>query len=165
MNCSTPGFPVLHSLLEFPQTCVHWVSDAIQPSDPLLSPSPPDLSLSQHWCIFQWVDFPHHVAKVLELRFSISPSNEYSGLIFFKIDWLDLRIVQRTLKESSPAPQFKSIYFSVFSLLYVQLSHLYMTTGKTIALTIWTFASKVMSLFFNTLSKFFIAFLANSKHL
>ena len=103
--------------------------------------------------------------KYWSFSFSISPTNEYSGLISFRIDWLDLLVVQRTLRESSPTPQFKSIYLLVLSLLYVQLSHLYMTTGKTIAFTIWTFASKVMSLLFNTLSKFVIAFLLRSKNL
>ena len=103
--------------------------------------------------------------KYWSFNFSISPTNEYSGLISFRIDWLDLLVVQRTLRESSPTPQFKSIYLLVLSLLYVQLSHLYMTTGKTIAFTIWTFASKVMSLLFNTLSKFVIAFLLRSKNL
>ena len=70
MDCSTPGFPVLHYLLEFAQTHVHWVGDAIQPFYPLPSPSPSAFSLSHHLGLFQLVDSPHHVAKVLELRFS-----------------------------------------------------------------------------------------------
>ena len=96
--CSTPGFPVFHCLSEFAQTHVHWVSDAIQPSHPLSSPSPPAFNLSQHQDLFQWASSSHHVAKVLELQFHISPSNEYSGLISFRIDWFDLLAVQGTLK-------------------------------------------------------------------
>ena len=68
MDCSTPGFPVLHHLLEFSQTHVHWVSDAIQPSDPLPSPSPPAFNLSQHQGLFQWVSSSHQVAKVLQFH-------------------------------------------------------------------------------------------------
>ena len=100
MNCSTPGFPGLHRLLEFAQTHVHWVSDAIQLSHPLLSPSPPALNLSQHQGLFQWVGSLHQVAKVLEFSFSISPSSEYSGLISFRSDWFELLAVQGTLGES-----------------------------------------------------------------
>ena len=88
----------------------HWVGDAIQPSHPLLSPSPPAFSLSQHQGLVQSVSSSHQVAKVLEFSFSISPSNECSGLICFRMDWLDLLAVQGT-QESSPTPQFKSISF------------------------------------------------------
>ena len=98
MDCSTPGFPVHHQFPEPTQTHIHWVSDAIQPSHPLSPPSPPDFSLSQHQGLFQWVSFLHQVAKVLEFHFNISPSNEYSGLISFRMDWLDLLAVQGTLK-------------------------------------------------------------------
>ena len=94
--------------------------------------------------------------------FSISPSNEYSGLISFNIDWLDLLAVQRTLKSLQHHSSKASIlWHSAFFML--QLSHAYMTTGKTRALTIWTFASKVMSLLFNMLSRLVIAFLSRSK--
>ena len=82
-NCSTPGFPVLHPLLEFSQTCVHWVSDAIQASDPVLSPSPPDFSVSQHWGLSQWFSPLHQVAKVLELQFQHQP---YQWII--RVDFL-----------------------------------------------------------------------------
>ena len=90
--------PILHHLLEFGQTHVHWVSDAIQPSHPLSSPSHA-FQLSQHQGLFQWVSSPHQVAKVSgqsiwSFSFSISPSNEYSGLISFRIDWFDLLAVQ-----------------------------------------------------------------------
>ena len=87
MDCSTPGFPVHHQLPEPTQTHVHWVGDVIQPSHPLLSPSPPTFNLSQHQGLFQWVDSLHQVAKVLEFQLHISPSNEYSGLISFRMDW------------------------------------------------------------------------------
>ena len=98
MDCSTPGLPVHHQLPELAQIHVHWVSDSIQPSHPLSSPSTPAFNLSQHQSLFQWVISSHQVAKVLEFQFSISPSNEYSGLIFFRMDWLDLLAVQGTLK-------------------------------------------------------------------
>ena len=93
MDCSMPGFPVLHCLLEFAQTHVHWVSDAIQPSHPPSSPSPPALNLSQHQ------DFSNEWAlcmrwpKYWSFSFNISPSDEYSGLIFFRMDWFDLLVV------------------------------------------------------------------------
>ena len=116
MDCSMPGFSVLHYLLEFTQIHVYWVGDAIQPSHPLLPSSPPALSLSQHQGLFQWVGCLHQVPKYWSFSFSISPSNEYSGLISFGNDWFDFLAVQGTLK-SSPAPQFKSISSSV---LYVK---------------------------------------------
>ena len=95
--------------------------------------------------------------KYWSFSLSISPSNDYSGLLSFRIDWFDLLTVQGTLK-SSPAPQFESISSSALNLYEVQLSHLNMTTLKTIALTIWTFVSKVISLLFNMLSRLAIAF-------
>ena len=93
VNCSALGFPVLHYLPKFAQTQVHLVSHAIQPSLPLSSPSPLALSLSQHQGLFRGVGFLHQLAQVLELSFSISPSHEYSGLISFSVDWLDLLAV------------------------------------------------------------------------
>ena len=98
MNCSTPGLPVHYQLLEFTQTHVHQVGDAIQSSHPLSSPSPPDPNPSQHQGLFKWVSSLHEVAKVLEFQLSISPSNEHPGLISFRIDRLDLLAVQGTLK-------------------------------------------------------------------
>ena len=89
MNWSTPGFPVLHYLREFAQTHVHLVGDTIQISHPLWSASPPALSLSQHQGLYHWVGSLYWVAKVLELQLHISPSNEYSGLISLRIDWLN----------------------------------------------------------------------------
>ena len=95
MNCSMPGLPVHHQLPESTQTHVHHVSDAIQPSHPLLSPSPPALNLSQHQGLFKWVTSSHQVAKGLEFQlFRISPSNEHPGLISFRMDWFDLFAVQ-----------------------------------------------------------------------
>ena len=98
MDCSTPGIPVHHQLPEFTQTHVHQVSDAIQPSHPLSSPSPPAFSLSHHQGLFQWVSCSHQVAKVLEFQLQDQSFNESSGLISFRMDWLDLLAVQGTLK-------------------------------------------------------------------
>ena len=98
IDCGMPVFPVLHQLLELAQTYVHPVGDVIQPSHPLLFPSPPAFSLSQHQGLFQWLSSSHQVAKVLEFSFSISPSSEYSGLISFRVDWLDLLAVQGILR-------------------------------------------------------------------
>ena len=98
MNRNTPGLPVQHQLPEFTQTHIHRVSDAIQPSHPLSSPSPPAPNPSQHQNLFQWVNSSHEVAKVLEFQFSIIPSKETPGLISFRMGWLDLLAVQGTLK-------------------------------------------------------------------
>ena len=103
--------------------------------------------------------------KYWSFSFSIIPSKEISGLIFFRMDWLDLLAVQGTPQESSPTPQLKSINSSALSLLHSQLSHPYMTTGKTIALTRRTFVSKVMSLLLNMLSRLIIIFLPRNKRL
>ena len=100
--------------------------------------------------------------KYWSFRFSISPSIEYSGLISFRMDWLDLLAVQGTLK-SSPTPQFDSIISLGSAFFIVQLSHPYMTNGKTIALTRWTFVGKVTSLLFNMLSRLVITFFPRSK--
>ena len=96
MDHSTPGLPVHHQLLEFTHTHLHWVGDAIQPSYPLSSPSP-TLNPSQHQGLFKSISSSHQVAKVLSFSFSINPSDEYSGLISFRMDWLDLLAVQGTL--------------------------------------------------------------------
>ena len=97
VDCSMSGLPVHHQLSELAQTHVHWVYDAIQPSHPLLSPSPPAFNLSQHQGLFQWVSSSHQVAKVLELQLLDQSFNEYSGLISLRMDWLDLLAVQGTL--------------------------------------------------------------------
>ena len=101
--------------------------------------------------------------KCWSFSFSISPSNEYSGLIPFRIDWFDLLAVQGTLKSLLQHHSSKASILRHSAFFMVQLSHPYMATGKTIALTIWTFVSKVMSLLFNMLSKFVITFLPGSK--
>ena len=152
MDCSTPGFPVHHQFPERAQTHVHWVSDTIQPSHPLSSPSPPAFSLSQHQSLFRWVSSSPQVANYWGFSFSISPSSGYLGLISFGIDWFDLLTVQGTVKSL----QQHSSQASAF--IIVQLSHPYMMTGKTIALARRTFVGKVMSLLFNMLSRFVIAF-------
>ena len=158
MNCSTPGFPVLHYLPEFAQTHVHWVSDGIQPSHPLLPPSFLAFYLSWHHGLFQWVSSSYKVTKVLEYCFSTSPSNEYSVLISFRNDWFDLLAVHRT-----PTPQFKSPNSLVLCLLYGSGLIPVSDCWKNIALTIWTFVGKVMSLLFNALFRCVIAFLPRSK--
>ena len=116
MGFSMPGFPVHHHLLELIPIYVPRVSDAIQPSHPLSSPSPPTFNLSQHQGIFKLFSSSHQVAKYWNFSFNISPSNEHSGLISFSMDWLDRLAVQGTLK-SSPTPQFKNINSSAFSFL------------------------------------------------
>ena len=117
MECSMPCFPVLHYLLKSTQNCVHWVSDAIQPSHLLLPPSfSPAFNLSQHQSLFKWV--PSSNPKYWSFSFSISPSNEYSGLISFKIDWFELLAAQGTLTSFLQHHRIESISSSVFSLLY-----------------------------------------------
>ena len=126
MDCSTPGFPVLHYLLEFAQTHVHWVDDAIPPSHPLSPPSPPAFNLSSIR------DFPYELAFCirwpkywsLSLSFSISPSNECSVLISFRKDWFDLLAVQGILK-SLLQHQFKSINSSLLSLHGPNLTYIH----------------------------------------
>ena len=181
MDCSTPGLPVHHQLPELIQTHVHQVGDAIQPSHPLSSPLPPAFNLSQHQGLFKWVSSSIRWAKYWSFSFSISPPNEYSGLISFKMDWLNLLAVQGTLKNllqhhsSNASILWHSVFFihgegngnplqcsclenprdggawraAVYGVtqsqtrlnnthttfFIVQLSHPYMTTGKTRALT------------------------------
>ena len=164
MDCSTPGSPVHHQLPELTQTHGHRVGDAIKPSHPL---SPLLLLLS----IFPSIRVFSN-ESVLRIRwpkdwrfsFNISPSNAYSGLIPFRIDWLDLLAVQGTLKSLLQHHSSKASILWHSAFLIVQLSHPYMTTGKTIALTRWPFVSKVMSLFFNIVSRLVIVFLPRSKH-
>ena len=162
---STPGLPVHHQLPEFTQTHVHWVSDAIQPSHPLSSPSflPsifPSIRVFSNESVLR-IRWP----KCWSFSFNITPSNEYSGLIFFRMDWLDHLAVHGTLKSFLQHHSSKASILRHSAFCIVQLSHPYMTTGKTIALTRWTFVGKVMSLLFNMLSRLVIAFLPRSKHL
>ena len=144
MDYSTPGFPVHHQLLELAQTPVHRVGDAIQPSHPLSSPSPPAFILSQHY-IFSNESVLHiRWPKYWSFSFRISPSDEYLGLISFTIDWLDLLTLQGTLKSLFQHHSSKASTLWCSAFFMVQLSHLYMTTGKTIALTRWNFVGKVL---------------------
>ena len=163
MDWSMPGLPVLHHLLELAQTHVHWVGDAIPSSHPLSSPSPA-FSLSQHQSLFQWVNSLHQVVKVLELQLQ-HQSFQWIFRTDILYDCLVWSCSPRDSEESSPTSQFKSINSFVLSLFIVQLSHPYMTTEKSIALTIRTFVGKVMSLLFNMLSRLNIVFLSRSKHL
>ena len=134
----------------------------MQPSHPLLSPSPPAFNLSQHQGLFKWVSSSHQVAKVLEFQLQHQSSNEYSGLISFRMDWLDLLVVQWTLKSLLQHRSSKASILWCSAFFIIQLSHSYMTNGKTIALT---FVGKVMFLLFNMLSRLVIVFLPRSKHL
>ena len=134
VDCSTPGLPVHHQLPESTQTHVHWVGDAIQPSHPLSSPSPPAFNLSQYQGLFKWVTSLHQMAKVLEFQLQHQSFQWIQDWFPLEIDWLDLFEVQGTLKSllqhhGSKASVLSSAFF------IVQLSYPYMTTGKTIALT------------------------------
>ena len=146
MDCSTPGFPVLHQLPELAQTHVHQVNDVIQSSHPLSSPSPPALSLSQHQGLFQWVSSLHQNIMVLELQLQHQSFQWISGLISFRMDWLDLLAVQGTLKSLLQHHNSKASLLWCSAFFIVQRSHPYMTTGKTIALTTRTCVSKVNNL-------------------
>ena len=151
MDCSTPGFPVHHQLLELAQTYVHQVGDAIQPSHPLLSfllllSIFPSIRVFYNELILH-IRWP----KYWSFSFSISPSSEYSGLISFRMDWLHLLAVQQTLKSLLQHHSSKASILLCSAFFIVQLSHPYMTTGKTLALTRWTFVGKVMSLLFSML--------------
>ena len=146
MDCSTQGLHVHHHLLEFTQTHVPWVSDATQSSHSLLSPSPPAFNLSQHRVFSNESVLCIRWPKYCSFSFSINPSNEYSGLISFRMDWLDLLAVQGTLKSLLQHHSSKASIFQCSAFFIVKLSHPYMTIGKTIALTRWTFVGKVKSL-------------------
>ena len=134
MDCSTRGLPGHHQLLEFTQNHVHRAGDAIQPSHPLSSPSPPAFNLSQHQGLSQWVSSSHQVAKSWSISFNISPSNEYSALISFRMDWLDLLAVQGTLKSLLQHHSSKASILWCLAFFIAQLSHPYVITGTTTAL-------------------------------
>ena len=163
MDCKMPGFPVHHQLPEPAQTHVGWVGDAIQPSYPLLSPSPPALIFPSIRAFSNESGFHIRWQKYWSFSFSICPSNEYSVLISSRFDWLDLLAVQGTLKSLLQHHSSKASILQCSASFIVQLSHLYMTTGKIITLNRQIFVSKVMSLLFNMLSSFVIAFLTRSK--
>ena len=146
MNCSMPGLPVHPQLPEFTQTHVHWVSDAILCRPLLLLPPiPPSIRVfsNESTLRMRW-------PKYWSFSFSIIPSKEHPGLMSFRMDWLDLLAVQETLKSLFQHHSSKASILRRSAFFTVQLSHPYMTTGKTTgettALTRWTFVGKVMSL-------------------
>ena len=165
MDCSMQDFLVLRYLLEFAQSHVHWVNDVIQPSH-LLSPRSPSAFFFPSIKVFSResalrIRWP----KYWNFSFSISPFIECSGLIFFLLHWFDPLAVQGTVKSLCQHLSSKALTLQCLAFFMVQLSHPYMTIGKTIALTLQAFVSTVISLVFNTRSRFIIAFLSRSKHL
>ena len=166
MDSSTPGFPVPHYLLEFAQTHILWANEAIQASHPLLPPSPFAFSLSKHQCkAFQWVGFSNQVTKLLELQLQ---HQSFQCILSVEsiLGLTDLiSLLQGTLKSLLQHHNSKASILWHSAFFMVQLSHPYMTTGKTIASTKRTLISKMMSLLFNLLSRFIIAFLPRRKRL
>ena len=165
MDCSTPGFPVPHYLPGLTQTHVHW---AVMPSNHLILCCPLLLlpSIFPSIRVFSSESALRiRLPKYWSFSFSISPSNEYAGLISFRMDWLDLLAVQGTLKSLLQHHSTNASVLQCSAFFIVQLSHPYMTTGKTIALTRRTFVGTVMSLLFNMLSRWVITFLPRSKRL
>ena len=164
MDCSTPGLPVHHwSLLKLMSIVSVMPSNHLNPCHPLLFPR----SIFPSIRVFS-NESTHHMRwpKYWSFSCSISPSNEYSGLISFRMDWLDLLVAQGTLKSLLQHHSSKASTLPCSAFFIVQLSHPYVTTGKTIALTRQTFVGKVvMSLLLNMLSGLVIAFLPRSKHL
>ena len=165
MNRNTPGLPVHHQL---PESAKSMSIELVMPSNHLILCHPllllpsifPNIRVfsSESGLRIRW-------PKYWSFSFNISPTNEHPGLISFRMDWLDLLAVQGTLKSLLPHHSSKASVLRRSAFFMVQLSHLYTTTGKTIALTIRTFVSKVMSLLFNMLSRLVIAFLPRNKHL
>ena len=143
MDCSMPSLPVHHQLPELTQTHVHRVGDAIQPSHPLFSLFLPPSIFPSVWVFSNESVLCIRWPKYWSFSSSINLSNEYSGLIFFKMDWLDLLAVQETLKSPLQHHDSKASILRCSAFFTVQLSHPYMTTGKTIALIIWTFVRNV----------------------
>ena len=142
-----PGLPVHHKFPEFTQTHVHWVSDAIKPPHPLSSLLlPPSIFPSIRAFQMSWL-FASGGQSTGAFSLSICPSREYSGLISFRMDWLDLLAVQGTLKSLRQYHSSKASILWCSAFFTVWFSHPYMTTGKTIALTRWTFLGKEMSVF------------------
>ena len=164
MDCRTPGLPVRHQLLEFTQTMS---IELVMPSNhlilccPLLLPSSILPSIRVFSSVSSCIRWPQYWS----FSFNISSSNEHPGLISFRMDWWDLLAVQGTLKSLLLHHSSKASILRCSAFFIVQLSHSYMTTGKTIALTRQTFVGKVMSLLFNMLSRVVIAFLPRSKRL
>ena len=153
MDCGMSGPSVLQYLPEFTQIHAHWVGDAIQPPHPLLPPFLLPSIFPSIRVFSNELDLRIRWPKYWSFIFNISPSNECSGLFSFRIDWFDPLEVQGTLKSLVQHHSLKASLLRCSAFFMVQLSHPYMTTGKTIALTRWTFVDKVMSLLFNTLSR------------
>ena len=143
MNRSMPGLPVHHQLPEFTQTHIHRVGDVIQPSHPLSSPSPPAPNPPSIRVFSNESTLRMRWPKYWSFSFCIIPSKEIPGLISFRMDWLDLLAVQGTLKSLLQHHSSKGSILQRSAFFTVRLSHPYMTTGKTIALTRWTFVGKV----------------------
>ena len=153
MDCSTPGFPVHHQLPEPTQTDVHWVGDAIQPSHPLLSHSPPAFNLSQqHQGLFRWVTSSHQVAQVLEFQLQDQSFQWIFRTDFFLVGMFGSPCSPGTLKSLLQHHSSKVSIHQCSAFFIVQLSHPYMITGKTTDLTRQTLVGKIMSLLFNMLS-------------
>ena len=159
------GIPVHHQLPESTQTRVHWIGDDTQPSHPLSSPFPPPFNLFEHQGLFYWVSSSNHVAQELKYQLQHECFQWYSGLISFRMNWLDLLAVQGTLKGLFQHHSSKASILQCSAFFIVQLLHPYITTGKTMALTRWTFVGKIMSLLFNMLSRLIITYPPRSKHL
>ena len=162
MDCSMPGIPVLHCLLESAQTHVRWVGGC----HPVISSSVTPFSCPQGFPASGYFPMSQFLVsgwpKYWSFSFSINLSSEYSGLISLNIDWFDLLTVQGTLRSLLQHHSSKASVLQCSALFMVQLSHSCMTTVKTIALTIWTFFGKVISPLFKTLSRFVIAILPRS---
>ena len=165
MDCSTSGLPVHHQFLELTQTHVHWLDDAFQPFHPLLSPSPPAFNLCQHQSPFKWVGSSASGGQSIRVLASTSVlSMNFQD--WFPLGWIAwISLQSKGLSRDFSTPQFKSINSLALSFLYSPTLASIMTTGKTIALTKWTFVNKVMSLLFNMLSRLVIAFLPRNKRL
>ena len=163
MKRRMPGLPIHHQLLEFTQTHVHRVSDVIQPSHPLSSPSPPAPNPSQHQGLFQWVNSSHEVAKVLEFQLQHQSFQWTPRTDLLWDGWISLW--SKGLKSLLQHHSSKASILQNSAFFIVQLSHPYMTTGKNIALTSQTFVGKVMSLLLNMMSRLVITFLPGSKRL
>ena len=161
MNCSKPGLPVHHQLPESTQTHVHWVSDAVQPSHPLSSPSPPPVNLSQYQCLFQWVSSSHQVVKVSEFQLQ-QQSFQWTPRTHVLQDRLVVSPYKGLSRIFSNTTIQKHQFFGT-SFLYSPTLTSYMTNGKTIALTRQIFVGKVMPLLFNILYRLVITFLPRSK--
>ena len=164
MDCSTSGFPVLHNVPEFAKTHVHWVNDAIQLSHPLFPSSPPALNFSQLQGFSSELALCIMWPKYWSFSFSISLSNEYSGLISLGLTGL-IFLLSKGLKSLLQLHSSKASILQGSAFFFIQLSYPYKTTGKTIAFIRWTFVRQVMCLLFNMLSRFVIAFLSRRKHL